>query len=318
MRAIICEKYGSPEVLKLAQIEKPFPQKNEILIKIYSTAVTSSDTYIRRLNILPLFYRIMAGLFVGFGKPRNPILGMIVSGVIVETGKGVTRFKKGDEVFGTTVLNGIHTNLGTYADYKCLPEKSYITLKPNNMNFIESAAIVFGGSIAIWCFDKTGFPYDYNKSAKGIKVLVYGASGSVGTSLVQIASYFGAEVTAVCSSSNFELLKSLGASKFIDYKTDDFTLTGETWDYIFDAVGYKKSKEYVKNYKRALSSVGKFHSVDDGSPKNSEKQMMILKNITESGALTPVIDKIYSLDQIVMAHQYVDQGHKKGNVIINL
>jgi NADPH:quinone reductase-like Zn-dependent oxidoreductase len=318
MKTIICTKYGEPEVLQLKEIDKPVPKDNEILVKLYATAVTSSDTYIRRLHILPLYMQIMAGLFVGFGKPRNPILGMIVSGEVEETGANVTRFKKGDQVFGTTVLGGMNMNFGTYAEYKCLPERSYISHKPSNLNFLETAAIVYGGGMAMWCIDKTGFPRQSEKSAESLKVLVYGASGSVGTSLVQIAKVFGAEVTGVCSTSNFDLVRSLGATQIIDYNKDDFTARGETWDFIFDAVGYKKSGTYCKNYRQALTTKGKFHSVDDGSPKNSVEHIDCIRNLAERGLLKPVIDRVYTLEQIVEAHRYVDQGHKKGNVIITI
>ena len=318
MKAIICTKYGEPEVLQLKEIDKPVPKDNEILVKLFATTVTSSDTYIRRLHILPLNMQIMAGLFVGFGKPRNPILGMIVSGEVEETGANVTRFKKGDQVFGITVLGGMNMNFGTYAEYKCLLERSYISHKPSNLNFLETAAIVYGGGMAMWCIDKTGFPHQSEKSAESLKVLVYGASGSVGTSLVQIAKAFGAEVTGVCSTSNFELVRSLGATQIIDYNKDDFTARGETWDFIFDAVGYKKFGTYCKNYRQALTTKGKFHSVDDGSPKNSVEHIDCIRNLAERGLLKPVIDRVYTLEQIVEAHRYVDQGHKKGNVIITI
>jgi NADPH:quinone reductase-like Zn-dependent oxidoreductase len=209
-------------------------------------------------------------------------------------------------------------NFGTYAEYKCLPERSYISHKPSNLNFIETAAIVYGGGMAMWCIDKTGFPHQSEKSAEGLKVLVYGASGSVGTSLVQIAKVFGAEVTGVCSTSNFDLVRSLGATQIIDYNKDDLTARGETWDFIFDAVGYKKSGTYCKNYRQALTTKGKFHSVDDGSPKNSVEHIDCIRNLAERGLLKPVIDRVYTLEQIVEAHRYVDQGHKKGNVIITI
>ena len=316
MKAVICSKYGPPEVLQLKETDKPVPKDNEILVKLFATAVTSSDTYIRRLDVLPFYMQIMAGLLVGFGKPRNPILGMIISGEVEKAGVHVTRFKKGDLVFGTTVMGGMNMNFGTYAEYKCLPERSYISHKPSNMNFQETAAIVYGGLMALWCLDKTGFPRQFEKQAVSPKVLVYGASGSVGTSLVQITKGYGAEVTGVCSQANFDLVRSLGATHLIDYNTEDFTAKGETWDFIFDAVGYKKSGTYCKNYNRALTPQGKFHSVDDGSPKYSVEQIDCIRDLAERGLLKPVIDSVYKLEQIAEAHRYVDQGHKKGNVII--
>jgi NADPH:quinone reductase-like Zn-dependent oxidoreductase len=315
MKAVVCAKYGSPEVLKVTELEKPTPKENEILVKLFATAVTSSDTYLRRLNVLPLYMRIMAGLFIGFGKPRNPIPGMIVSGEVEKTGSTVTRFKIGDKIFGTTVISGTKTNLGTYAEYKCLPENSYVSHIPSNLDYIGAAAIAYGGSIALWCLEKTAFPCQSSESAKDIKILIYGASGSVGTSLIQIAKAYGAEVTGVSSTSNFELIKSLGVIHTIDYIKEDFTERDEKWDIIVDAVGFKKSQSYIKNYRRVLAAKGKFHSVDQGSPKNSIEYMDSIKQLAEEGILKPVIDRIYPLEQIVKAHRYVDMGHKKGNVV---
>lgn len=318
MKAIVCTKYGSPEVLKVTELETPTPKENEILVKLHATAVTSSDTYLRRLNVLPFYMRIMAGLSIGFSKPRNPILGMIVSGEVEKTGNNVTRFKKGDQIFGTTVISGTKTNLGTYAEYKCLPEYSYVSHIPSNLDFIGAAAIAYGGSIALWCLDKVKFTRLSAKSAHNLRVLIYGASGSVGTSLVQITKAYGAEVTGVCSTSNFELVKSLGANEIIDYTKEDFTVRHEKWDIIIDAVGFKKSKSYIKNYRKVLAVHGKFYSVDQGSPKNSIENMNSIKQLAEEGILKPVIDRIYPLKQIVEAHKYVDIGHKKGNVIIKV
>ena len=318
MKAVICTKYGNPDVLQIAEVEKPVPKENEILVKLFATAVTSSDTYLRRLNVLPLYMQIMAGIFVGFGKPRNPILGMIVSGEIEDIGNKVSKFKIGDKIFGTTVMSGTKSNLGTYAEYKCLSEQSYVSHVPTNFNYREAAAIAYGGSIALWCLDEVGFPRQSEGSASNIKVLVYGASGAVGTSLVQIANAFGVEVTGVCSTPNFELVKSLGATQTIDYNKEDFTTRSEKWDIIIDAVGLKKSKPFLKNYRRALTPNGKFHSVDKGSPKNSIEYMNTIKHFAENGILKPVIDRTFSLQQIVEAHRYVDTGHKKGNVVIEI
>ena len=317
MKAVICTKYGSPEVLRIADVAKPVPKDNEILVRQFATAVTSSDTYLRRLNVLPFYMRIMAGLFIGFGKPHNPILGMIISGEVEDIGANVTRLKKGDKIFGITVISSTKTNLGTYAEYKCIPEQSYVSSIPSNLDFIEAAAITYGGSIALWCLDKVAFPYQQDKASK-LKILIYGASGAVGTSLIQIAKAFGAEVTGICSTSNFDLVKSLGAIHTIDYNKENFTDRGETWDIIIDAVGFKKSKTYLKNYRRTLTANGRFHSVDKGSPKNSIEYMNVIGNWAENGILKPVIDQVYPLEQIVEAHRYVDTGHKKGNVVIKI
>lgn len=315
MKAVFCEKYGSPEYLKLKSAIKPDPKDNEVQIQNHASAVTSSDTYIRRLNVLPLYFQLLARLFIGFRRPRNPILGMIYSGEITKIGKSVDRFKVGDTVFGSTVQKGT-IKFGAYAEYNCVSENSCIAVKPDNLTFLESAAITYGGVMALWCLEKSRFPHSNRNTEKSIKVLVYGASGSVGTSLIQILNYYGAEVTAVCSLSNFGLVKSLGAANAIDYKTQDMLSVGKQWNFIYDAVGYKKSKKYLNDYKKALSAQGVFYSVDDGSPDYNYNHLDSLARLAESNIIKPAIDRIYNLEEISEAHSYVDQGHKKGNVLL--
>jgi NADPH:quinone reductase-like Zn-dependent oxidoreductase len=306
MKAIICTKYGPPEVLKIKEVEKPAPRDNEVLIKIFATSVTASDCIIRGFK-LPVKMWIPARLALGITKPRKAILGLVLSGEIERVGDNVKQFKKGDKVFAHTLFR-----FGAYAEYICIPETSAIALMPSNTSFEEAAAIPFGGTLALYYLKKANIQ-------KGQEVLIYGASGAVGTSAIQLARHFGAEVSGVCSTANLELVKSLGADTVIDYTKEDFTETGKQYDLIFDAVGKKKSSHL--QYKKALTPNGKFISVDDGSPGElavCKDNLLILKELTEKGMIKPVIDKIYPLDQIVDAHRYVDKGHKKGNVIITI
>jgi NADPH:quinone reductase-like Zn-dependent oxidoreductase len=306
MKAIICTKYGPPEVLQVKEIEKPTPKDNEVLIKIFATSVTASDCIIRGFK-LPITMWIPARLALGLTKPRKAILGLVLSGEIERVGENVKQFKKGDKVFAHTFLR-----FGAYAEYICLPETSAITLMPSNTSFEEAAAIPFGGTLALYYLKKANIQ-------RGQKVLIYGASGAVGTSAIQLAKHFGAEVSGVCSTVNLELVKSLGADIVIDYTKENFTDNGKQYDLIFDAVGKKKSSHL--QYKKALNPNGKFISVDDGNPGERavcKDNLITLKELTENGIIKPVVDKIYLLDQIVDAHRYVDKGHKKGNVIITV
>jgi len=306
MKAIVCTKYGPPEVLHIKEVEKPTPRDNEVLIKIFATSVTASDCIIRGFK-LPVTQWIPARLALGITKPRKPILGLILSGEIESVGNNTKQFKKGDKVFAHTFLR-----FGAYAEYTCVPETSAIALMPSNTSFEEAAAIPFGGTLALYYLMKANIK-------KGQKVLIYGASGAIGTSAIQLAKHFGAEVSGVSSTANLELVKSLGADIVIDYTKENFTDNGKQYDLIFDAVGKEKSSHL--QYKKALNPNGKFMSVDDDSPGERavcKDNLIILKELTEKGMIKPVIDKIYPLDQIVDAHRYVDKGHKKGNVIITI
>ncbi|KPL13785.1 MAG: NADPH:quinone reductase [Bacteroides sp. SM23_62] len=312
MKAIVCTKYGPPDVLQLKEVEKPVPRKNEVCIKIFATSVTASDCIVRGFK-LPVWHPmgLMMGLVLGFRKPRNPILGMVLAGEVESAGIDVKSFKKGDQVYGWTIKSPIKIRFGTYAEYKCLPENSVIALKPSNATYEEAAAVPYGGLLALH-FLKKGIIHS------GQKVLIYWASGSIGSSAVQLAKYYGAEVTGVCSTKNLELVRSLGADRVIDYTKEDITNKGELYDYILDAVRKSKSSKLKLQCKNALTPNGKYISVDDGSPKAPVENLILLKELVESGHLKPVIDRSYPLGQMVEAHRYVDKGHKKGNVVITV
>lgn len=303
MKAIVCTKYGPPEVLQLREVIKPAPKNNEVLIKIFATAVTASDCIVRGFNV-PKMLRFPMGLALGFTKPRNPILGMVLAGEVESAGKDVTRFIQGNQVYAFHIKR-----FGAYAEYICLPENEVIALKPSTLSYEEAAAIPYGGMLALHFLRKGNL-------RSGQKILIYGASGAVGTSAVQLARSFGANVIGVCSGVNFELVKSLGAEKVLDYTKEDFTNWGEVYDFVFDAVGKRKSSKFQGQ--KALTENGKYISVDDGSPKLRIEDLVFLKELVETGKLKPVIDRRYPLDQMAEAHRYVDQGHKKGNVVITV
>jgi NADPH:quinone reductase-like Zn-dependent oxidoreductase len=312
MKAIVCTEYGPPEVLQLAQVEKPVPKDNEVLIRVYATSVTVSDCFVRSGKVNILLW-IPMRIFVGFRRPRHPVLGLELSGEIEATGKDVKRFKKGDQVLAFT-----GKRFGAYAEYTCLPEDglcmpqdSIMTLKPSNVTYEEAAAVPSRGTLAL-CFLKKG------NIQKEQKVLIYGASGGVGTFAVQLAKYFGAEVTGVCSTTNLELVRSLGADKVIDYTNEDLTKKVELYDFVFDTVGKRKSSKLKLLCKEALTPNGKYMSVDDERPKIPIEYLVLLKELVETGKIKPVIDRRYPLEQIAEAHRYVEEGHKKGNVVITV
>ncbi|WP_138753603.1 NAD(P)-dependent alcohol dehydrogenase [Paenibacillus sinopodophylli] len=302
MKAIVCTNYGSSDVLKLKEVEKPIPKDNEVLVKILATTVTSGDCRVRGFKA-PFLYKIPMRLFLGIRRPRKPILGTELSGVIEAVGKEVNRFKIGDQVYAFTGMR-----FGGHAEYVCLAADGMVAIKPVNTTFEEAASVLFGGTTALHFLRKGNI-----KSGK--KILIYGASGAVGTSAVQLAKAFGAEVTGVCSTANIKLVKSLGADKVIDYTVEDFAQQENRYDLIFDAVG-KTTKAKCKN---ALASNGTFLSVEgQGVAKELVEDLALLKKLIETGQVKSVIDRCYPLEQMSQAHLYVEKGHKKGNVVITV
>ena len=305
MKAIVCTRYGPPEVLQLKEVEAPTPTRNQVRIKIFATAVTASDCLARGLKF-PVRYRLLLRLLFGFRAPRRPIIGMVLAGEIDSLGRDVTAFKVGDPVFGFN-----NRVFGTYAQYVCWSASGMLAARPANLTFQEAAAIPYGGLLALYFVKRANIK-------AGQHVLVYGASGAIGTAAVQLIRHLGAQVTGVCSTANLKLVETLGASAVIDYTREDFTRRPERYDVIFDAVGRRKSARALVDAQRALTPGGKVISVDDAFPRPGPADLVVLKELAESGALKPVIDRTYPLEEMVEAHRYVDGGHKKGNVVITV
>lgn len=303
MKAMVCTKYGPPEVLQLREVEKPAPKQNEVRIKIFATAVTASDCIVRGFNV-PRKFRLLMGLALGFTKPRSPILGMVLAGEVEATGSHVQRFTVGDAVYAFHIRR-----FGAYAEYICLPETEVIARKPFNLTFDEAAAIPYGAMLALHFLRKGNIQ-------RGQNVLIYGASGAIGTAAIQLTTSYGAEVSGVCSAANLALVKSLGARIVVDYTQEDFMSRLGRYDLILDAVGRRKSSQFQGAI--LLAPGGRYISVDDGSPKLRVEDLDLLTEMVEAGKLKPVIDRRYPLEQMAEAHRYVDAGHKKGNVVITV
>jgi NADPH:quinone reductase-like Zn-dependent oxidoreductase len=319
MRAILFERYGPPEVLEMREVEKPTPKENEVLVKIHATSVTAADWRMRKPD--PFLARLMNGFF----RPKKfNILGIELAGEVEAVGSAVTKFKPGNQIFGTTGFT-----FGAYAEFVCIPEDGSITQKPVNLDFGESAVVPVGMDTALFFLRAQG------NIQSGQKVLIYGASSSVGSYAVQLAKYYGAEVTAVCSSPNHGWVRELGADKLIDYKTEDFTQNGETYDAIFDAVGKLSLFGSMKSLKEGgvfLDAVhmmrrsvqAKFATMRSnkkilgGTATGLVEDLVFMKELIEAGKIEPVIDRRYPLDEIADAHRYVETGRKKGNVIIDV
>jgi NADPH:quinone reductase-like Zn-dependent oxidoreductase len=316
MKAVVYTNFGPSEVLQLREVKKPTLKDHEVLIKIHATTVVKEDPDMRA-----------SPGFNGFLKPRNPILGQELAGEVESIGKDVTRFKPGDQVFGFDMF-------GAYAEYKCMPENGALAIKPANMNYEEAASVPNGALTAL------PFLRDKGKIQSGQTVLIYGASGSVGAAAVQLARYYGAKVTGVCSTANLEWVKSLGADQVIDYTQENFTENGKTYDVIFDTVGkcsFSKIKDSLTDEGIFLTTVPtpmgilnailpaklsgkkvKFMAAGLRSANEKIKDLVFLTELIQAGKIKPVIDRSYPLEQIIEAHRYVEQGHKKGNVVITV
>lgn len=322
MKAIVYGRYGPPEVLQLKEVEKPTPKNNEVLIKTHATTVTSGDWRVRSLNV-PAGFGLIMRLVFGISRPKQPILGSELAGVIESVGKDVSKFKVGDPVFAFS-----DAAMGCHAEYKCMAEDGAVMPKPASLTFEEAAALSFGGTTAL----------DFLRRGKlqgGESVLVNGASGAVGTAAVQLAKHFGATVTGVCSTANVDLVRSLGASHVIDYTQEDFTRNGETYDVIVDTVGtapFSRSKASLKEGGRLLMivaglpdmlqalwvSMTSSRQVIAGPVTVRVEDLRFLAELAEEGEFKPVIDRCYPFERIAEAHRYVDTGRKKGNVVITL
>ena len=303
MKAVICSSYGLPNVLQIQQIPKPVPNSNQVLVKIIASAINSADVKVRSLDVKWYMKTIMR-IVLGISKPRKSILGTVFSGIIVDKGNKVSNFEIGDKVFGLTGFK-----FGTHAEYIVVNKNSNFIVMPKNASFEEAAAIVFGGQTAVYFLTKAKL---YAK--KNAKILIVGATGSVGLAALQIADFFKASITAVCSSKGLKIVEELGINDYIFYDKDDVFSTTKKFDIIFDAIG----KTNKANYRKLLKEKGMIVSVNSGYAFETKEQLKFLKMLFENGRLKAIIDKVFTIDEIVDAHSYVDTGRKKGNVILKI
>jgi len=307
MKAAVCDRYGPPEVLRIAEVEAPVPAHDEILVRIHASTVNSSDWYVRSgIPTSPLGVQVPFRLLVGFRRPRRRILGLILSGEVVEAGRSITRFRPGDRVWAFTKLR-----FGAYAEYASLAEESSVAIAPADVTDEEAAAIAYGGLLALHYLRR-------GRVRSGERVLVYGASGAAGTAAVQLARHVGAVVTGVCGPSNAELVQSLGAVSTLDYTRSVTPPAGAAYDLVLDAVGKRRGSPLKDACRRALAPGGRYISVDDGAPSFSAADLAHLADLVDAGAIVPVIDRVYPLERIAEAHRYVETDHKRGNVVVTI
>ncbi|MGF7139094.1 NAD(P)-dependent alcohol dehydrogenase [Roseimarinus sediminis] len=309
MKAVLCTAYGQPEVLKFGDVDKPSPKENEVCIKIHASAVTNSDIFVRSSE-LPLRYKIPMRMMLGIRKPRKPILGLVLAGKVESVGKEIKQLKPGDKVYGVSGFG-----LGAYAEYKCMKENDStygcLSRMPSNVSYEEATALAYGGLLALQYLEKGNIQ-------KGDKVAIYGASGTSGTLAVQLAKHLGAEVSAICSEQNFELVKSLGADIVWDYTKQNTLPEGTRYHFMLDAVGRSKTSKLKVACRKALLSKKNYASIDDGDLKLIAHRLNRVRELTEQGVLKPVLDRSYPIEEIVAAHRYVQLGHKKGGVAIRM
>jgi NADPH:quinone reductase-like Zn-dependent oxidoreductase len=309
MKAAICTRYGPPEVLKIVERDMPVPKDDEVLVKVFAASVTNSDIFIRGSNI-PLRFRIPMRIMMGITRPRNDILGEVLSGEILQVGSRIGRFHIGDQVFGLTGFS-----LGAYAGYKCMKEtdskRGCIALKPRNISHEDATSAAYGGLLALQFLEKAHIQ-------PGQKVLIYGASGTSGTIAVQYAKHLGAEVTGVCSAEKIELVRSLRADKTLDYTHKDSVAKLEVYDFALDAVGKARTSDLKKACRARMPEKHKFVSIDDGALICSSDRLNRMRELVEGGIVRPITDCCFLFDQIIDAHEYVERGHKKGNVAITV
>lgn len=309
MRAIVCPRYGGPDVLELREVEQPSPKDDEVCIRIMATAVTASDIFIRGSDI-PLRFRIPMRLMMGITRPRRPIIGLVLAGVVVSAGRDTTRFKPGDQVYGLTGFG-----LGAYAEYKSMKETDSkhgcLALKPANLTCEEATAAAYGGLLALQYMGRGDI-------RPGQRVLVYGASSTSGTTAVQWAKHLGAEVTGVCSTANLDLVKSLGADTVIDYTKVDALEPNDRYDFVLDAVGKAKTSRLKESCRASAPGRDAYVSIDDGALKLDSGRLAAMKDLVEAGHIRPVVDRCYPLEDIAEAHRYVEQGHKRGGVAVTV